>query len=362
MNKIEEFLQNYKSKATIQTYRSLIRKYFDTIDKNPDTYFKGKQDYEGDIKQFWKSINDKPPKTIAGSLAAVKAFLAEYNVELKQKFWKKLRGRTKGKRAWTDENVPTVEQLQKILTHANTLQRSIVFCLVSSGMRIGELLSLKLTDIDLNVTPTRINVSGEFTKSGERRTCYISAEATTAVDQWLKVRDAYLKTACQRVKALEDYLGRPKMKTTNDDRLFPVGDETVRQMWNRLLDKAGFGDVDERTKIHKMHLHTLRKFYRSKMPKGIGLDMTEALLGHSGYLTDEYRRYTDEEIAEAYLKGMHLVSVFTTTSDLSGVHEAMDQLKIENEGLQKQLNDLRMEMLEVKMKQVQELQTDSKNK
>ena len=62
------------------------------------------------------------------------------------------------------------------------------------------------------------------------------------------------------------------------------------------------------------------------MPKGIGLDMTEMLLGHSGYLTDEYRRYTDEEIQESYLKGMHLVSIFTTTSD-KDIKRLDEQLK-----------------------------------
>lgn len=344
-DKIEEFLQNYKSKATRQTYRSLIKKYFDTINKNPNTYFKGKQNYENDIKGFLQAINKSPPKTIRGSLAAVKSFLEENDIELTRKFWKKQQGRIQGKRAWTEENVPTVEQLQKILTHANSLQRSFILTLVSSGMRIGELLQIKLNDIDLTKNPAHINLRGEYTKSGERRDVFISSEAVTAVNEWLKVRDKYLVTACGRIKALDRHLGRGVTKTTNDSRLFPVGDETVRQMWNRLLDKAGLGAVDERTKIHKMHLHTIRKFFRSRMPKAIGVDITETLMGHEGYLTGEYRRYSYDVLAEEYLKGVSLVSVFEVTPDLSEVHSELKKKDIQIQELKDQMSMLMARVL-----------------
>ena len=345
MDMIEDFLLNYKSKSTKQTYRSILKKYFNTINKNPDTYFKGKQDYEGDIKQFLTTINNSPPKTIRGSLAAVKSFLMENDIELTRKFWKTRQGQIQGKRAWTQDNVPTMEQLQKILTHANTLQRSIILSLVSSGMRIGELLQIQINDVDLTKNPAHINVRGEYTKSGERRDVFISSETVTAINEWYKVRDKYIITACGRIKALDKYLGRTSTKTCNDSRLFPVGDETVRQMWNRLLDKAELGDVDERTRIHKMHLHTLRKLFRSRMPKAVGVDITEVLLGHEGYLTDSYRRYTFEDLAEEYLKGEPLVSVFEVSPDLSGIHEEMKEKDKQIQELKDQMQMLMAKVL-----------------
>jgi len=348
MDKIEEFLLNYKSKSTIQTYKSLLKKYFDTINKDPNTYFKGKQDYESDIKKFLQKIGNSPPKTIRGSIAAIKSFMGENDIELSRKFWKKQQGRIKGKRAWTEDNVPTVEQLQKILTHANTLQRGIVLTLVSSGMRIGEVLQIQENDVDLTQNPAHINVRGEYTKSGERRDVFISSEAVTAINEWLKVRDKYLITACGRIKALDKYLGREVTKTLNDNRLFPVGDETVRQMWNRLLDKAGFGDVDERTGVHKMHLHTLRKFFRSRLPKAIGVDITEMLMGHEGYLTDAYRRYNLTDIAEEYLKGVYLVSVFESTPDLTGINQELEELKKSKRNQDQEIFELRKMIADIK--------------
>jgi len=61
---------------------------------------------EEDIKRFFASIKDNPPKSIHTWLAAVKSFLIENDVELPQKFWKRLSRRIRGSRAVTEDIVP----------------------------------------------------------------------------------------------------------------------------------------------------------------------------------------------------------------------------------------------------------------
>jgi integrase len=49
-------------------------------------------------------------------------------------------------------------------------------------------------------------------------------------------------------------------------------------------------------------IHGLRKFFRSQLALSCPVDIVEALMGHEGYLTDAYRRYSRKQMAEYYLK------------------------------------------------------------
>jgi len=40
------------------------------------------------------------------------------------------------------------------------------------------------------------------------------------------------------------------------------------------------------------------------------IDMVETIMGHSGYLTAEYRRYNDKQLGEAYKNSQHSVTIF----------------------------------------------------
>jgi len=80
-------------------------------------------------------------------------------------------------------------------------------------------------------------------------------------------------------------------------------------MWNRACDKADVGIKDKRTNRRIHHIHSLRKFFRTKI--GLDLDVTYALMGHAEYLDDCYLRLEEEgEIAAAYLEAMPNVSVY----------------------------------------------------
>lgn len=359
---IDQFLMNYKSKSTRRTYKACLMRFFRVIRSDPETYFDESRDYENDVKKYWQNLSDSPPKTIFSYLAAVRVFLSENNIELPAKFWRNIRNRTQGNRAVTEDIIPSNQQLKKILSHADVRGRAVFLFLSSSGMRIGELCQIKLSDINLDTEPPIVHVRAEYTKTGNRRICFVSLEAADAIRAWLKHREKYLKSACNRARVFEKYHNRKEKKTMDDNRLFPFSKGTVRDIWNRLLDNAELSDQDERTKIHKMHLHVLRKFFRTRMAVEIPIDVTEALLGHEGYLTEAYRRYSDEQLGELYLKGVHTINVFESQPDLSGVHKELDDVRSENIRMKEEMQRLRFDLLEVKLAQVQDIQRKKKNK
>jgi hypothetical protein len=86
--------------------------------------------------------------------------------------------------------------------------------------------------------------------------------------------------------------------------LFPFSGTVADSMWIKAVKKAGFDGRDRSTNRHKFHIHMLRKFFQSQMKyAGVPEDLVEALIGHSGYLDDAYRRYNQKQIAEWYAKG-----------------------------------------------------------
>ena len=203
------------------------------------------------------------------------------------------------------------------------------------------MLSLHLKDLDLNTTPTQIHIRGETTKSGNPRVAFISNEATEIVREWLNIREAATKTVKRRSAK-----SKPSL-TKEDPRLFPFTQLNAYAIWNNALDKAKLNGRDRNTNIREFHPHVLRKFFRSRMATVVALDIVEALMGHQGYLTEAYRRYTIEQLAKCYQRGEATLSVFTDMEEVSKLRQEVEE---RNKTLQTLVNGLTRENMELKEK------------
>jgi integrase len=82
-----------------------------------------------------------------------------------------------GKTARTAEKDIDIETLRRIQAHMDVKEKALTLVLASSGARIVEILQAKLSDVDLTTTPPEIVLRGEYSKSGDTRTVFISSEA-----------------------------------------------------------------------------------------------------------------------------------------------------------------------------------------
>jgi hypothetical protein len=71
--------------------------------------------------------------------------------------------------------------------------------------------------------------------------------------------------------------------------------------WHNALKKSGHYSKDKSTGRIQIHPHMLRKYFLSQFT-GDNTKHGEELAGHSGYLTDAYRRIPRAELAEEYRK------------------------------------------------------------
>jgi len=347
MSKVKKFLETYDNPGTQKNFRITITRFFKAVygeakrkqlDEIAERYFDENRDHEDDINKFMKSLNGIAPLSVKLKLSNIRTFFIENDVELTQKFWRKIRRRIKGSRALTLDRIPTNTELKQLLLHMAIQGKALYLILESSGMRIGELLQSNIDDLYLNENPARIQIRGEVTKSGNSRHAFFSSEAKEALIEWFKVREEYLRVAVAKSHMYE--------KSIEDSRIFPFGDSTAYLIWQGALNKTQLNGKDKSTGREKIHPHTLRKFFRTRLgAAGIPIDVVEALMGHEGYLTEVYRRYTLEDLRKFYLKGESALLVFTEAQEVTKLRKEVDE---RNRSLQTLVNGLTTENLEMK--------------
>jgi integrase len=340
---------------SIKMYRTHYKTYFRLIYKiDPekeitseelaalaDRYFTTKRDYQKDIESFFVSMKGRPPLSIRTMLAVVKALLVANDIELKSKFWKDLNRRKKGNRAATIDRLPSHSELRTILMGMSIQGRAFFIVAATSGMRVGEMLQLKLTDIDLAHDPAKITIRREYTKNGNPRIAFISSEAKDVLERWLPQRRAYMeKSSAKTQKAF----GRGK--DMGDERLFPLSSHVIHDIFNNALKAAGLYEQDPSTGRATIHPHCLRSFFRTHIGR-MNVDMTEVLIGHEGYLTREYRKYqTDQEtLAKFYRENETILAILADPKVISkaveenqkGIQATLGGIAIENARLKEQL-------------------------
>jgi len=312
MNKIEKFLelQNENSRGTMKSY---LNSFFKDIKENPDKYItkdKTTQDYTNDIIKFLIRNKHKAPKTLIATIGTISIFLDQYDIELSRKQKKQIRSKIKGRRAITIDRVPKKHEIREMLEIASPRTRTLLLILISSGMRIDEVLQLKDSDIELNKNPATINIRGETTKNGLPRITFISNEAKKSLEAWRKIKDKHLKFI-ENNHWVQNLLKKPHDK----ERIFPICYETARDSFINILKNLKLDDKCKNSDRYKIHFHSFRKYFKSKMKDKMESKHLEYITAHESQLDEIYIERDEEENAKDYLENMEHITIFETPID-----------------------------------------------
>ena len=162
-----------------------------------------------------------------------------------------------------------------------TRDKCMIFMLLRSGIRIGELLALKLQDINLK---ERTIIIHESAKTGEGRIAYISDDAYKALRKWIKVRNPNRK-----------YLFYSRCGVN-------MSYGTARSSFIKCLRKARL--------VRKGYtLHCLRHTFASELlSAGMPLESLQILMGHSNIeVTRRYARLTNKALEKDYFQAMQII-------------------------------------------------------
>jgi site-specific recombinase XerD len=174
--------------------------------------------------------------------------------------------------------------------------KCMILMLLRSGMRISELLALKIQDINLRQRTVAIH---ESAKTGKERIVYISDDAYQPLRKWMKAREVktkYLLHSCGGIS---------------------MSYSTARSSFAECLKKARL--------IRKGYtLHCLRHTFASELLcAGMPLESLQILMGHSDIeVTRRYARLTDKALQKDYFEAMKIIE----RGDVDGSYRSAHQI------------------------------------
>lgn len=218
----------------------------------------------------------------------------------------------------------TTEEIRMLYDQSSKTFKALLVTLMSSGMRLGECLQLRLGDVDLETGIIRLRA--DTTKTKEERDSFISKEACR-----------HIETITKKKKKTDLIFVHEYTKHTRIN---------LETRFASIRKNAGLEGKYDLTNRHKINMHGLRAFFHTQATKIIGGDIAHAMIGHHGYL-DQYLRVSTDEKKEMYKKIEPYVSLsqeFTLMKKLENTEQKLRGEKYYDEKAAKM--EQQIEMLE----------------
>jgi integrase len=265
--------------ALIHFQRFLEQKHFQY---NVETILKPLSKNELDIyvilDEFVSYLVDPTLKltcnTVKLCITALKSLLAYYDIDI---IPSKFKRKVKMPKSYREDEKPLdVSDIRKILLACNNRRlKTYLLVLASGGMRAVEALAIRLKDIDFTVSPTKIHIRKEYSKTKTARAIYISDEATQYLKQWINWK--YNNEERPRIKE-DDDLVFTVYKTKSPTTLYVK----VLTEFEKLLSVVGLDERKEgKQRRRKITLHSLRRFVKTVISDQTNTDYSEWFLGHN---------------------------------------------------------------------------------
>jgi integrase len=303
-------------------------------------YLKAKRDNAADLMSFIRFLSDAgtPPQTIHIKQVSVRQWLIENDVEFTEKDKVRLRRITPRGGRRTNIKYADVQIVRDIVAHSDVRLKALVLVLASSGMRIGEALSVKWSQVripDRMKERDREKLTEIFigdSKNQTSRRVWITREAEESLLAWKSATRPYLKT----VSLKGENLGITR-DSDDEDYIFPFCKSSVYAAWDAACKAAGHYTKDEKTRRNQLNIHRLRGFFKTQTMTVIPGEISELLLGHSDAYGNAYNGLSDSKLEQEYQR---CESALTVASP-HGIARQMEKQAEEVALLKNEIRDLR---------------------
>ncbi len=279
----EEFLNYLKnirlySKKTVASYEYDLKDYALFLEKNNLTI---KDDNDKTLKLYLNYVYDKKisNKSISRHLSSLRTyydFLKKENI-VTENIFKNVKNPKIEK---TIPNFISHDKLNEIFTSFNDSDldirnRLVIELLYATGLRVGELVNIKIKDIDFGAQSIKV-----LGKGSKERYVFYNNTTKEVLKKYLVVRKKIQKKA-------NDYL-------LLNDKGTPIKEASVRKIIQTTLMKCGIKS--------KITPHTFRHtFATDLLNQGLDLVNVKELLGHASLNTTSiYTHITNDRIKEVY--------------------------------------------------------------
>ena len=182
------------------------------------------------------------------------------------------------------------EQVERLIAAAtNPRNKLLVRIPWRTGIRVSELIGIKVSDIDFASRAILIKIQKQRKRDGKT----VERRRLVPVDQGT-------------LDMIEEYLKWRKQFPYKGDLLFPITRQRVDQIYWKLGRRAGIREVGDPavSKHRKLHPHHMRhSFAVHCIKRGMSIERLQKILGHqSPTTTSVYLQYSVADLHEDYDK------------------------------------------------------------
>ena len=228
------------------------------------------------------------PSTVRRYVSSIRQFLEEFGqMEYSERRYKRL---VKLPKVIDQELEPFIaNQIREFVDTATRKRKPLYMTLKDSGMRIGESMQIKRSDIDLESNPVKIEIRAEYTKTKQSRTTFVTRETKPFL--------------VRLVKNLGD---NDLVFTKNSNVNQSVNTEET--LFARTRDRLGYTQRYSHNNRFKINLHAFRAFTATQLAEAYSEEFGHGFIGHKGYLK-QYIRNKDQ-LAKKYLQAENYLMIY----------------------------------------------------
>jgi len=187
------------------------------------------------------------------------------------------------------------EEISKMLEIADERMRVVILLLASTGMRIGAIPSLRISNVDENKITVYENAKEEYFT-------FITPECKNAIDSYIDMRSRYGEKINDN-----SFLIREQFDIRDK---FAIG--ACKGIGREVLQWK-LRDIARRSNVRSKQLpiaHGFRKFFTTELVNSkVNPEIREMLLGHKIGLASCYYRPTEDEMYQEYQKSVNNLTI-----------------------------------------------------
>lgn len=369
--KLDAFLNHYASERTRNNYYSSIIqfcRFLGTFERSGtritpeergeisfliEQYLTSEHDYGQDVEEFVRFLsikNPKVPKPFAPQSVklyktAIMELLGFHKKDILSSQLRVIQKSLPKGGASARQDHLTHQIIRDLISESSFDMQTLILMLASSGMRIGEALAIRMSDVTIYPEEkcASIYLDADICKNKYSRTTCINEEALGYYQKWIATsRKKFIIQNMKQRKGIFEY-----HFDEDSEEIFPFNVRAARAKFVRALEKTPHYRIDERTQIRRTTLnrHSFRKFFMSN------LSMAEipdrhifVMAGHTSELYHTYVHIPTDELIKIYLKGEKRLRIFDDSA------EELQRKEIETASTNELLVQYRLNQLEANQK------------
>lgn len=154
--------------------------------------------------------------------------------------------------------------------------KDMVIVMFGCGLRIGELLGIRVGDINLDSTPPTLSVNGTVINVKGMGPVYQPRPKTKSSKRTLPISQDVVDAIKRRLEKRQNLQPADFLFVTDNQTL--ISESNFQKQWRGFLAYVGLSE-------EKINTHRIRKTFATRIEKSVGIHSTSKLLGHSDILT-----------------------------------------------------------------------------